>query len=233
MPKESSKQQNEMSQFVASTWKIHHAYVQHSEDSGYCDVATQSWIYTLQRITADDTYHGFVQQNRDEMFVVAIEVGNEWSGYVFALRHAIEKGDLRMYLPGISFGDPYLGSIKSRSVVLFDENKKFHSFGFFAEEKYAELVDKLKHNKWYFFTNFMMRLSRKDITRNTEIEDDKGRKMKAIDVIGSAIKYIKDYLLNKLEQTTDISNEDIHWVLSVPAIWTDPAKQLMEDAAYK
>jgi hypothetical protein len=58
--------------------------------------------------------------------------------------------------------------------------------------------------------------------------------MKAIDVIGPAIEYLKEHMLSLLKnKQTGIHNKDIHWVLIVPAIWTDSAKQLMGEAAYK
>lgn len=72
------------------------------------------------------------------------------------------------------------------------------------------------------------------ITRNIEIDDDKGRKMKAIEVFGAVINYLKDHLLNLLRtRGTEVQNQDIHWVLTVPAIWSDSAKQFMREAAYK
>ena len=75
---------------------------------------------------------------------------------------------------------------------------------------------------------------RQQITRNIEIDDDKGRKMKAIDVFAAVIRYLKDHLLELLKtRGTEVQNKDIHWVLTVPAIWTDSAKQFMREAAYK
>jgi len=53
-------------------------------------------------------------------------------------------------------------------------------------------------------------------------------------VFGEAIKYLKDHLLKALnKQGTLVGNDDIHWVLTVPAIWADSAKQFMREAAYK
>ncbi|XP_060604273.1 heat shock 70 kDa protein 12B-like [Ruditapes philippinarum] len=186
-------------------------------------------LYKCRRKPADGTNSGYVRVNTDKLLVAAIEVGNACSNHAFSYRvdHLKIKSNM-------DWSTPWGISRNNRSVVLFDENKTFHSFGFDAEERYAELVDGREHHRWYFFKNFMMKLSGRYITRNIEIEDDKKRKMKAIDVIGAVIKYLKDHLINLLKKELfSVQDKDIHWVLTVPAIWTDSAKQLMGDAAYK
>ena len=64
------------------------------------------------------------------------------------------------------------------------------------------------------------------------MSDIKGKQMKAIDVFSAAIEYLKNHLLEELKKRgMDRCEEDIRWVLTVPAIWNDPAKQFMRDAA--
>ena len=66
------------------------------------------------------------------------------------------------------------------------------------------------------------------------IEDDKGKKMEAMKVFSAAIGYLKEHLHSTCKrQLTDIKDSDITWVLTVPAIWTDPSKQFMREAAEK
>ena len=69
------------------------------------------------------------------------------------------------------------------------------------------------------------------------VKDDTGerdKEMPAIDIFSMVIKYLKDHLLNTLEtRGTGLDNNDIHWVLTVPAIRTEPAKQFMREAAEK
>jgi hypothetical protein len=38
------------------------------------------------------------------------------------------------------------------------DGQTIDSFGFDAEDKYAELVEKGQHNDWYFFERFKMQL---------------------------------------------------------------------------
>lgn len=56
--------------------------------------------------------------------------------------------------------------------------------------------------------------------------------MKAMTVFSEIIRYLKDHLLDLLaKRGTGVDNKDIHWVLTVPAIWSDSAKQFMREAA--
>lgn len=56
--------------------------------------------------------------------------------------------------------------------------------------------------------------------------------MKALKVFSSAIGYLKDrLLLHCTNQITGIKEADIMWVLTVPAIWNDKARQFMREAA--
>lgn len=172
---------------------------------------------------------------KDKLLVAAIDFGTTFSGYAFSFKHDYQADPSKVSTnQNWVAGSMALVSLKAPTVVLFDENKKFHSFGYEAENTYSELALDGEHHKWYFFKRFKMRLHEKKITRNIEIDDDKGRKMKAIDVFGAVIRYLKDHLLDLLKtRGTEVQNKDIHWVLTVPAIWTDSAKQFMREAAYK
>ena len=58
--------------------------------------------------------------------------------------------------------------------------------------------------------------------------------MKAIIVFSEAIRFLKDHLIHSLNERNahnEIDVDDIMWVLTVPAIWTDAAKQFMREAA--
>ena len=74
----------------------------------------------------------------------------------------------------------------------------------------------------------------KHLTRKTLVKDDEGRELPALDIFSMVIKYLKEHLLETLEtRGTGLDNNDIHWVLTVPAIWSEPAKQFMREAAEK
>lgn len=76
--------------------------------------------------------------------------------------------------------------------------------------------------------------STQKLSRNSLIKDVKGKEVPALDVFAHVIRYLKNHLLENVNRYisgfTDI-NKDIHWVLPVPAIWDNSAKQFMREAA--
>lgn len=65
-----------------------------------------------------------------------------------------------------------------------------------------------------------------------QLKDEKGGAMKAFHVFSSAIKFLKNKLMSSIQsRVTNILPDDVFWVLTVPAIWTDAAKQFMREAA--
>ena len=61
--------------------------------------------------------------------------------------------------------------------------------------------------------------------------------MKALDVFTTAINYLREFLLKELVKRggnqEEIQNNDISWVITVPTIWDNAAKQFMRIAAKK
>jgi len=58
------------------------------------------------------------------------------------------------------------------------------------------------------------------------------KQMPAKTVFAECIRFLKDHLLQALDtHGTTMKNNDIHWVLTVPAIWSDSAKQFMREAS--
>lgn len=56
--------------------------------------------------------------------------------------------------------------------------------------------------------------------------------MNALIVFTESLKYLKQSLLEEArKQQTDVEMKDIKWILTVPAIWSDPAKAFMRRAA--
>ena len=57
----------------------------------------------------------------------------------------------------------------------------------------------------------------------------------ALTVFSEAIKYLGSHLLEQLntELGSEIKQEQVKWVLTVPAIWSDQAKFFMREAMYE
>ena len=59
-----------------------------------------------------------------------------------------------------------------------------------------------------------------------------GKTLSALTVFSLSIRALKDHLLEMLESRgTTLRAEEVLWVLTVPAIWTDSAKSFMRRAA--
>lgn len=73
------------------------------------------------------------------------------------------------------------------------------------------------------------------LSRDTTLTASNGKKVPAIHVFSCALRYFRDHALQELsdQSATKILNEDIRWVITVPAIWKQPAKQFMRQAAYE
>nr|XP_022323072.1 heat shock 70 kDa protein 12A-like [Crassostrea virginica] len=169
------------------------------------------------------------------LLVAAIDFGTTFSGYAFSFLHDYKRDPLKISTNSWTAGVGQLMTLKTSTCVLFDAAGKFHSFGFEAEEKYSNLALDDNHHDWYYFRRFKMMLyDEKGLKRESLIEDDKRKKMEAMKVFSAAIGYLKNHLLSTCEkQLTDIKDSDIRWVLTVPAIWNDPSKQFMREAAEK
>lgn len=78
-------------------------------------------------------------------------------------------------------------------------------------------------------------ISSQDLHKDVEIKAANGKALRAVTVFAHALKFFKDHVLEELsdQSATKILEEEIQWVLTVPAIWKAPAKQFMRTAAYE
>lgn len=67
---------------------------------------------------------------------------------------------------------------------------------------------------------------------DAKVKDIRGREMSALEIFTHAVKFMKNHLFKNLEgRGIRVDDFKIIWVLTVPAIWDDPAKQFMRKAA--
>lgn len=80
-----------------------------------------------------------------------------------------------------------------------------------------------------------MALNKEKIPRDLMIADVMGKRFRVIDVFSLSIAALVDDMMKSSGSTVSggICKDDIHWVLTVPAIWSDGAKQFMREAATK
>ncbi|KAL5018158.1 hypothetical protein ScPMuIL_003880 [Solemya velum] len=175
----------------------------------------------------------FSHKMSSKLVVVALDFGTTYSGYAFSLRSDFKKKPTNIQLHQWSFENVSYSKVPTS--ILFDKFKKFHSFGFEAEETYAKLADMGQHKEWYLFRKFKMALYRNEnLGELTSIKDTRGKTMAAMDVFAAGIRFLKDHLMKTLSDSMLRMEEgDIHWVLTVPAIWDESAKQFMRKSANK
>lgn len=171
-----------------------------------------------------------------KLVVAAIDFGTTYSGYAFSFKHDYEKDPTKISTNSTWVaGTAGLLSLKTPTVILLDADKNFVAFGYEAEDLYNSLAVEGGdlHKKYYYYRRFKMLLYNvSNLQRKMELEDEHGKTMPAILVFSMAIKYLKQHLMGTLNnRTSDITDNDVQWVLTVPAIWNDGSKQFMREAA--
>ncbi|XP_066428964.1 heat shock 70 kDa protein 12B isoform X1 [Eleutherodactylus coqui] len=163
--------------------------------------------------------------------VVAIDFGTTSSGYAFSFVKDPEAIHMMRKWEG---GDPGVAHQKTPTSLLLTPDKAFHSFGYTARDVYHDL-DPEEARDWLYFEKFKMKIhSTSDLTMKTELEALNGKKVQALEVFAHALRFFKEHAVRELkEQCPSLDeNEGIRWVITVPAIWKQPAKQFMREAAY-
>ncbi|ESO95154.1 hypothetical protein LOTGIDRAFT_117631, partial [Lottia gigantea] len=163
--------------------------------------------------------------------VVAIDFGTTFSGYAFSFVRDPENILMMRKWEG---GDPGVINQKTPTIILLEPHGKFHSFGFTARDAYNDL-DPKDAASWLYFDKFKMVLHHQsELTKDTMIAASNGMMFPALNIFAYALKFLKDHALQELSDQSgfEIVNEDIRWVITVPAIWKAPAKQFMRQAAY-
>ncbi|KAM9193009.1 heat shock 70 kDa protein 12B isoform 1-T1 [Mergus octosetaceus] len=164
--------------------------------------------------------------------VVAIDFGTTSSGYAFSFCSDPEAIHMMRKWEG---GDPGVANQKTPTSLLLTPEGSFHSFGYTARDYYHDL-DPEEARDWLYFEKFKMKIhSTSDLTMKTELEAVNGKKMPALEVFAHALRFFKQHAVQELkEQCPALPERDaIRWVITVPAIWKQPAKQFMREAAYK
>jgi len=65
-----------------------------------------------------------------------------------------------------------------------------------------------------------------------QIVDTENKPMAALELLSIVIRYMKDEILKRVhQQKENIEDDDVKYVITVPAIWSDAAKQMMREAA--
>ncbi|NWY16902.1 HS12B protein, partial [Aphelocoma coerulescens] len=164
--------------------------------------------------------------------VVAIDFGTSYSGYCYSLASGTDQ--IRQVSWGTEHG---LRTPKTPTCILFNQKQEFKYFGYDAVMKYKNLPSS-QADSWYFFQNFKMQLYNtvggRNVTASMELKASNGKLLPALTVFSESLRYLKEHALNTIQEAsfqTVYDQDEITWVLTVPAIWSAAAKQFMRLAA--
>nr|CAD7263953.1 unnamed protein product [Timema shepardi] len=204
---------------------------------------------TPEPIVADVVTQGMVQEDGElllrtpppqhQLVVVAIDIGTTYSGYAFSFTrdpeqriHMMRKWEALMSYSG---GDPGLNNQKTPTTLLLTPERQFHSFGCAARDYFNDL-DSCEARHWYFLDKFKMTLHhRQDVNRMTGVRAANGEVLPVLTVFAHALRHLKNQVLRELSDQAGsrVDPREVRWVVTVPAMWRQPSKQLVREAAYQ
>ena len=100
----------------------------------------------------------------DILMVAAIDFGTTYSGFAYSYKGEYDKNKLDIYANQIwnSGGKQFL-SQKTPTCILLNKDKEFESFGFDAENQYADIIIDGEADDYYFFDRFKMMLHTREV----------------------------------------------------------------------
>ena len=98
------------------------------------------------------------KKKQDALVVVGIDFGTTYSGYGYSFRDDYKKEHSQIYSNSNWKSGDGFATTKTPTVILFDENGKFQSFGYEAEEAYARLREEGKADGHSYFRTYKMKL---------------------------------------------------------------------------
>ncbi|KAK3098915.1 hypothetical protein FSP39_024266 [Pinctada imbricata] len=173
------------------------------------------------------------QITKEMKYVLAIDIGTMYSGYAYNDNIESERDPLSIKVNTWQRGSPM--SLKAPTIILFDIEKNFHSFGNAASKTYATALQTGKDHIFICVKEFKMSLyHEKKVSNSFILKDTEGRSIDAMIVFTNAIKSLKiDAMADMSKRLGDINEDDVTFILTVPAIWREPSKQFMRIAAEK
>ncbi|XP_062609413.1 heat shock 70 kDa protein 12B-like, partial [Saccostrea cucullata] len=184
--------------------------------------------HTLESIITDQNY----------LFVVALDFGTTYSGYAFSSRDQFRRNPLDIHSnQDWVAGGTSLISLKTPTSLLIDKDGNFVAFGYKAEDRFYSEIAKDQRGNFMMFRRFKMKLhNKRGISDNLYVEDVTGKGYPAKHVFTLSIKALVHHFKENIKKkilNIELSEKDLRWVLTVPAIWGDAAKEYMRQCAIK
>ena len=94
--------------------------------------------------------------------VVAIDFGTTFSGFAFAFNH--RDGEKGIHMNKEWGTDQGYATMKAPTCLLLNPNKSFNSFGYEAQDRFAELEEE-EAREYYYFEKFKMVLHKDEVIK--------------------------------------------------------------------
>ena len=164
--------------------------------------------------------------------VVAIDLGTSRSGTAYALFN--RPGDIHCEQQSGGIG---MGAKVPTCILLRASDLSFVAFGDAAREQYSQMeLDEKERSQYRYFDRFKMALypgAGRSLQTEPELRSACGQMVPARRVFTAALRHLKERAMERLQTASlnRLQSADVLFVLTVPALWSQGAKELMRDAA--
>ncbi len=167
---------------------------------------------------------------------IAIDFGTTFSGYAYCLAAHSATGEIYKNTEWTKQVHQKNSYIKTPTHLLYNDGK-LEAWGYNAKRRLIELRQADQAKNCCFFEKFKTEIfARKQVDEQGEpYLVQNGKKFLLIDLIADYLKAMRQAALQDVANHTgaNIDESRIRWCLTIPAIWDDAAKQLMEQASQK
>ena len=160
-------------------------------------------------------------ENYNPKVIVCIDFGTSGTDYCFAFNITGKIELIYCGLPGTEGTN-----CKSPSEIIIDRNYNMIKFGFHCKQY---IYNSQIREGEYYFTNIKMHL----YENLSEIQPQNSqKKFNILIIISKILNVVKTEALKKIRSyDSKINDNEIKWVVTVPAIWSNKNKQIMIEAS--
>ncbi|ELU02596.1 hypothetical protein CAPTEDRAFT_92388, partial [Capitella teleta] len=170
-------------------------------------------------------------EDDDYELSAALDIGTTFSGYAYSFKgHERDIEGCKNWGANMS-----VSNHKTPTAVLVNKDGKLEAFGYEAQERYKSLEeDEIQMYSLYERFKMQLELTEKMNRDSLSMASDQSS-LPLMDIFTMTIRYLKDHLLESVNKShgRSVDSKKIRWVITVPAIWSDAAKQFMREAASK
>ena len=124
------------------------------------NVFTNSLVYFSIVMYKEEGDELLVTSGATYIAVVAIDFGTTFSGFAFAFNH--KDGEKGIHMNKEWGTDQGYATMKAPTCLLLNPNKSFNSFGYEAQDRFAELEEE-EAREYYYFEKFKMVLHKDEV----------------------------------------------------------------------